>query len=229
MLSEAPTIQSSTSAGRSRNRPNTADRPGSSVLRGKSPAGVGVVESRVRYNRNYQPPRRKKEVETEEVAETGVERYEADFESEEEYLEELDHKEDEDREEEKLDDHREAWLREQAERGKARQRALVSRLGPAEEEGSRRKVLVDRRRGTPERRPTVEKESSQDSAYGFSSDGLMPTREPTPEPRVMGGKRQEAGRRVLGQGGNMVGARLVAKQKKTVKIGGEVSLDDWII
>ena len=190
---------------------------------------MGVVESRVRYNRNYQPPRRKKVVETEEVAETGVERYDADFESEEEYLEELDHKEDEYREEEKLDDHREAWLREQAERGKARQRALVSRLGPAEEEGSRRKVLVDRRRGTSERRLTVEKESSRDSAYGFSADNWMQTREPTPEQRVMGEKRPEAGRRVLGQGGKMVGARLVAKQKKTVKIGGEVSLDDEII
>ena len=201
-------------------------------MRGKSPAGVGVVESRVRYNRNYQPPRRKKivQVETEEVTEAGVERYEADFESEEEYMEELGDKEDEDREEERLDDHREAWLREQAERGKARQRALVSRLGAAEEEGSRRKVVVDRRRTTPERRLTVEKESSRDSAYGFSADSRMPTREPTPEQKLMGGKRPEVGaRRLLGQGGKMVGARLVAKQKKTVKIGGEVRFDNGII
>ena len=80
-----------------------------------------------------------------------VEEYEADFESEEEYLNHLNNKEEEEHEvdgdEEEVEvffilmekimlyltlvekqDHREAWLREQAERGKARQRALHNRF-----------------------------------------------------------------------------------------------------
>ena len=79
-----------------------------------------------------------------------MEEYEADFESEEEYLNHLNNKEEEEHEvdgdEEEVEvffilmekimlyltlvekqDHREAWLREQAERGKARQRALHNR------------------------------------------------------------------------------------------------------
>ena len=80
-----------------------------------------------------------------------MEEYEADFESEEEYLNHLNNKEEEEHEvdgdEEEVEvffilmekimlnltlvekqDHREAWLREQAERGKARQRALHNRF-----------------------------------------------------------------------------------------------------
>ena len=204
--------------------------PGSGGARGRSPGGG--VESRVRYSRNYQPPRRRRT--GQEQAEKEGEQYEADFESEEEYLEQLGHKEEEEEEEDEhldVEDDREAWLREQAERGKARQRALVSRLGGGEpeEEGSRpRRKEVRGSLVTEMRRRTVEKESSRDSAYGFSADSRVPTREPTPEHRVTATRGQEikGARRVLaerprrpGTGGRRQEVAGI-KQRKTVQIEG---------
>ena len=57
-----------------------------------------IDDFRARYNRNYQPPRRRtreKEQEEQEVEQEveQVEEYEADFESEEEYLNHLNNKE----------------------------------------------------------------------------------------------------------------------------------------
>ena len=99
--------------------------------------------------------------------------------------------------------HREAWLVEQAERGRARQRALMNRMETGDT-GERRNTGGRLSREDPGPRvlpmPVIrynvffeiftqtfmkEKESSRDSAYGYSADSRIPTREPTPDYRMM--------------------------------------------
>ena len=67
---------------------------------------------------------------------------------------------------------------EQAERGRARQKALRNRL----EDGS---SSPGPEPGLQRQRTFQEKESSRDSAYGYSADSRIPTREPTPDYRMM--------------------------------------------
>ena len=102
--------------------------------------------------------------------------YEADFESEE-YYENIEGEDDEeespgDEEAREAADQRQAWLMEQAERGRARQKALMNRI---EDQSSSP--------GLRQQRTSQEKESSRDSAYGYSADSRIPTREPTPDYR----------------------------------------------
>jgi len=141
---------------------------------------VPDVESRVRYSRNYQAPRRKKIVKEEQQIPVKtseahiIEEYEADFDSDEYEEVNIINTETND-EETEIDNHREAWLVEQAERGRARQRALMMRSENTKVSGNtkHRNEISFR-----------EKESSRDSAYGFSADSRMPTREPTPDSRM---------------------------------------------
>ena len=107
--------------------------------------------------------------------------YEADFESDE-YYEHIggdDEEDDEspgDEEERQAADQRQAWLMEQAERGRARQKALMNRIEDQRESQGTSPVCQ-------QQRTFQEKESSRDSAYGFSADSRIPTREPTPDYR----------------------------------------------
>lgn len=104
-------------------------RPSSGVV-----AGGAGVESRLKYSRNYQAPRKQKksivikEPSFEEDHSKPKEDYEADFESDE-YEEDLVAAEDSGLHVEKDEaaEQREAWLVEQAARGRARQRALMNR------------------------------------------------------------------------------------------------------
>lgn len=166
----------------------TNTRPASAAVSHLS--NVPDVESRVRYSRNYQAPRKKKTVIQEpqtQVIKTEsyiVEEYEADFDSDE--YDEVNILNNETNDEEtEIENHREAWLVEQAERGRARQRALMMRSENAR--------INDNSKHSNER-PFREKESSRDSAYGYSADSRMPTREPTPDSRMQSTQH----RRVLG-------------------------------
>merc|ERR550517_350807 len=67
---------------------------------------------------------------------------------------------------------------EQAERGRARQKALMNRI----EDGSE---VTSPGPSLQQQRTFQEKESSRDSAYGYSADSRIPTREPTPDYRMM--------------------------------------------
>ena len=109
----------------SRSRPVSAAVPRAPMVEG--------VESRLKYNRNYQPPRRKKKpvtVTQKETVENEVknnyakEDYEADFESDECDVE---NENDVGNDVEEAVQLRQAWLLEQAVRGRARQRALNNR------------------------------------------------------------------------------------------------------
>ena len=71
---------------------------------------------------------------------------------------------------------RQAWLVEQAERGRARQKALMNRIEDQSQSQGTSPVCQ-------QQRTFQEKESSRDSAYGFSADSRIPTREPTPDYR----------------------------------------------
>ena len=141
---------------------------------------VPGIESKIRYSRNYQAPRKKKQVRNEEdVLQKKpdhhiIEEYEADFESDEYNEVNILNNETND-EETEIDNHREAWLVEQAERGRARQRALLMRSKNTE---------IHENTKFRDERPCREKESSRDSAYGFSADSRIPTREPTPDSRM---------------------------------------------
>ena len=98
------------------------------------PSSGVVAESRLKYSRNYQAPRKQKksivikEPSFEEDQSKPKEDYEADFESDE-YEEDLAAAEDSGLHVEKDEaaEQREAWLVEQAARGRARQRALMNR------------------------------------------------------------------------------------------------------
>ena len=170
----------------------TKSRPQSAVI----PRGPGVenVESRLKYNRNYQGPVKKKTViqikEPEyEPVEQKVE-YEADFESDE-YGDNLNQDEDKyavNEEEDEAAQQRHAWLLEQAERGRARQRALMTRL--SNDISCHEDTVL-------EQRISQEKESSRDSAYGYSADSRMPTREPTPDNRMLTVSHAQQTRRLL--------------------------------
>ena len=110
--------------------------------------------------------------------------YEADFESEE-YYENIagDDEEEEspgDEEAREAADQRQAWLMEQAERGRARQKALMNRI---EDQSSSPGPGSGLQSGLGRQRTFQEKESSRDSAYGYSADSRIPTREPTPDYR----------------------------------------------
>ena len=103
--------------------------------------------------------------------------YEADFESEEYYDNignEVGGESEEEDEEKQAANQRQAWLVEQAERGRARQKALMNRIeDQSEGQGP----------SLQQQRTFQEKESSRDSAYGYSADSRIPTREPTPDYR----------------------------------------------
>ena len=112
--------------------------------------------------------------------------YEADFESDE-YYDNMDNEgrgESEDDDEEKqAANQRQAWLVEQAERGRARQKALMNRIedqSQSQSQDSPGPGQVSRQ----QHRTFQEKESSRDSAYGYSADSRIPTREPTPDYRL---------------------------------------------
>ena len=90
--------------------------------------------------------------------------YEADFESDEYYEDIAGDDEEEspgDEEERQAADQRQAWLMEQAERGRARQKALMNRI---EDQSSSP--------GLRQQRTSQEKESSRDSAPGSSSSAV---------------------------------------------------------
>ena len=139
------------------------------------------VTSKLKQDRNYQPPRRKTQQQQQhqpnqdgrntfarqENARNCTEEYNDDFE-----LEDDEDDDDDDDCNEDTDDHqiiakkKEAWLYDQAIRGRARQKA-------AEALKMNQKMI-----GYPQ-----EKESSKDSAYGFSGgeNSRLHTREPTPD------------------------------------------------
>ena len=175
----------------------TKSRPTSAVI----PRGSRVenVESRLKYNRNYQGPVKKKTIiKIKEPAYEPVDcerkvEYEADFESDEygDNLNRDDEKYAVNDENDEVDEaalQRQAWLMEQAERGRARQRALMSRL--SNDIHCNEETVLDQR-------ISQEKESSRDSAYGYSADSRMPTREPTPDNRMLTVSHAQQTKRLL--------------------------------
>ena len=109
--------------------------------------------------------------------------YEADFESDE-YYDNIDNEagveSEEEDEEKQAANQRQAWLMEQAERGRARQKALMNRI-----EDESQVTSPGPGPCLQQQRTFQEKESSRDSAYGYSADSRIPTREPTPDYRMM--------------------------------------------
>jgi len=112
-----------------------------------------------------------------EVHETEPDKgYEDDFESGGE-------EEETDSEAEGIKQQQQAWLLEQAERGQARLRALQNGVQlhhqATKEAPGRLKPFQGQR--PPRGRELLEKDSSRDSAYGYSAESRITTREPTPD------------------------------------------------
>ncbi len=152
------------------------------------PLEVGHVQSKVRQDRNYQPPRHKSKVSgsgsgrmqhqsssksggsrsSKKVSETPEDDYGEDFEEDDE---DDDHEanENEDDTDRVMAKQKEEWLYDQAIRGRARQKAAMA--------------MIFKGNGVGHHPSYPEKESSKDSAYGFSGGetSRLQTREPTPD------------------------------------------------
>ena len=157
------------------------------------------VTSKLKEDRNYQPPRRKAQQQQPQQHQPNQDgrntfaRRQENARSTEEYNDDFELEDDEDDDDdcnEDTDDHqiiakkKEAWLYDQAIRGRARQKA-------AEALKMNQKMI-----GYPQ-----EKESSKDSAYGFSGgeNSRLHTREPTPDtnncihpPKIMIAKNSQS-------------------------------------
>lgn len=145
----------------SRPTPRLAKRDFSATSSAKPPLirtntiDASKVSSKLKNDRNYQPPRRKHNVnskkelkrQTQISATDNEDEYENDFEEEDNISAK----------------HKEEWLFDQAIRGRARQKAAEALRG--------------------QQKLFQEKESSKDSAYGFSGgeNSRLHTREPTPD------------------------------------------------
>ena len=134
---------------------------------------VEDVTSKLKGDRNYQPPRRKRVQQrpmqqsrslTRQETIKSTEEYNDDFEEEDDVNERDD--------EDMITKKKEAWLYDQAIRGRARQKAAQAMKMNQKISGYQ------------------EKESSKDSAYGFSGgeNSRLHTREPTPDTNILAPK-----------------------------------------
>ena len=139
------------------NRPLKAFPTTKKVIKEYPLPDTSKVQSKLRDDRNYQPPRhkryvkRKKSKKVIENEQNSSNEYEDDFED------------DEDEEEEEDITMTKEWINDQARRGMARQRAI---------DMSKSQFRLENH----------EKDSSKDSAYGYSGgESRLATREPTPD------------------------------------------------
>ena len=143
---------------------------------------VEDVTSKLKGDRNYQPPRRKRVQRPMQPQSRSLTRQET-IKSTTEYNDDFEEEEDVDcqerDEEDMITKKKEAWLFDQAIRGRARQKAAQAMKMNKKINGYQ------------------EKESSKDSAYGFSGgeNSRLHTREPTPDTNILAPKIMTPSRR----------------------------------